>query len=97
MVVTGTTHIGYMVGKGVSGVKSNTSILDCVGRGDQISKKLSREFVDETLSGLSVTNDNKFSFLRVELKLDTSHPVLDTCETLSKLSKTEIKVPMVQC
>ena len=62
-----------------------------------ISKKLSREFVDEGLSGLSITNDNKFSFLGVEFKFHTSHPVLDTCETLSKLSKTGIKVPMVQC
>ena len=45
--------------------------------------------INSVFSGLSVTNDNKFSFL--------SHPVLDTCETLSKLSKTGIKVPMVQC
>ena len=94
MVVTGTTHIGYVAGKGVSGVKSNTLtwVLDCIGRGDKI---LSREFVDEGLSGLSITNDNKFSFLGVEFKFHTSHPVLDTCETLSKLSKTGIKVPMV--
>ena len=76
-----------MAGKGVSGVKSNTQVLDCIGRGGRISKKLSREFVDEELSGLSITNDNKFSFLRVEFKFHTSHPVLDTCETLSKLSK----------
>ena len=48
MVVTGASHIGYVVGKGVSGVKSNTCVLDSVGRGDRISKKLSREFVDET-------------------------------------------------
>ena len=74
-----------------------TPVLDCIGRGDRISKKLSREFVDEGLSGLSITNDNKFSFLGVEFKFHTSHPALDTCETLSKLSKTGIKVPMVQC
>ena len=48
-------------------------------------------------SGLSITNDNKFSFLGVEFKFNTSHPVLNTCDTLSKLSKTGIKVPMVQC
>ena len=97
MVVTGMTHIGYVAGKGVSGVKSNTEVLDFIGRGDRISKKLSREFVDEGLSSLSITNDNKFSFLRAEFTFHTSHPVLDTCETLSKLSKTGIKVPMVQC
>ena len=97
MVVRGATHIGYVASKGVSGVKSNTKVLDCIGRGDRISKKLSIEFVDEGLSGLSITNDNKFSFLRVEFEFYTSHPVLDTCETLSKLSKTGIKVPMVQC
>ena len=59
--------------------------------------ELSREFVDEGLSGLSITNDNKFSFLGVEFKFHTSQPVLDICETLSKLNKTGIKVPMVQC
>ena len=47
VVVTGATHIGYVASKGVSGVKSNTQVLDCIGRGDRISKKLSREFVDE--------------------------------------------------
>ena len=45
-----------------------SKVLDCIGRGDRISKKLSREFVDEGLSGLSITNDNKFSFLGVEFK-----------------------------
>ena len=45
---------------------------------------------------MNITNDNKFSFLGVEFKFHTTHPVLDTCETLSKLSKTGIKVPMVQ-
>ena len=49
--------------------------------GDRISKKLSRDFVDERLSGLSITNDNKFSFLGVEFKFHTSHPFLDTYET----------------
>ena len=68
-----------------------------VGRRDRISKKLSREFVDETLSGLFVSNDNEFSFLGVEFKFHSSHPVLDTCKTLSKLRKNGVKVPMVQC
>ena len=36
-------------------------------------------------------------FSGVEFKFHTSHPVLDTCEALSKLSKIGIKVPMVQC
>ena len=61
----------------------------------RISKELDREFLDEGLSGLSITSDNKFSVLGVQFH--TSHPILDTSKTLSKLSKTGIKVPMVQC
>ena len=55
--------------------KVTPKFLTKFGRRDRISKKLSREFVDEGLSGLSITNDNKFGFLRVEFKFHTSHPV----------------------
>ena len=82
-----------MVGKGVSRVKNYTQVFDCIGRGNRISEKLSREFLDEGLSGLSITNYNKFSFLGVQFKFYSSHPVLDTCETLCKLSETGIKIP----
>ena len=53
MVVAGSTHISYVVGKGVSRVKNYTQVLDCISRGNRISEKLSREFINEGLSGLS--------------------------------------------
>ena len=53
MIVTETAHHGYVAAKGVSGIKSNTYVLDLNGRGDRISKKLGRKFIDEGLSGLS--------------------------------------------
>ena len=67
MVVAGSTHISYVVGKGVSRVKNYTQVLDCISRG--ISEKLSREFIYEGLSGLSITYYNKFSFLGIEFQL----------------------------
>ena len=97
MVVAGSTHISYVVGKGVSRVKNYTQVLDCISRGNRISEKLSREFIYEGLSGLSITYYNKFSFLGIEFQFHASHPVLDTCETLCKLSETGIKIPIVQC
>ena len=60
MVVAGSTHISYVVGKGVSRVKNYTQVLDCISRGNRISEKLSREFIYEGLSGLSITYYNKF-------------------------------------
>ena len=69
MVVAGSTHISYVVGKGVSRVKNYTQVLDCIGRGNRISEKLSREFI----SGLSITYYNKFSFLGIEFQFHASH------------------------
>ena len=97
MIVTDTTNLCYVAGKGVSAVKSNTWVPNCISRGDRISKKLGGKFFYEGLSGLSITNDNEFSFLWVEFQFHTIHPLLNTGETLSKLSKTRIKVPMVKC
>ena len=45
MIVAGTTNFGYMTGKGVFRIKSNTIILNFIGRGDRISKKLGRKFL----------------------------------------------------
>ena len=55
-----------MTGKGVSRVESNNYVLDFIGRGDRISKKLGGEFLHEGLSGLPITSDNEFCFLWVE-------------------------------
>ena len=68
MAVAGSTHISYVVGKGVSRVKNYTQVLDCISRGNRISEKLSREFINEGLSGLSITYYNKFSFLGIEFQ-----------------------------
>ena len=97
MIVTGATNLGYVIGKVVSRVESNTQILDSIGRGDRISKKLLGKFLDEGLSGLSITSDNEFCFLWVVFQFHTVHPLLNTGKTLSELSKTGIKIPMVKC
>ena len=91
------TNLGYVTGKGVSRVKGNTYVLDCIGRGGSISKKLGGNLLHEGLSGLSVTNDSEFCYLWVEFQFHTIHPPLNTGKTLSELSKTGIKVAMVKC
>ena len=90
MLVAGTTNLGYVTGKGVSR-------LDYIVRGDRISKMLGGKFLDEGLSGLSITNDNEFCFHWVEFQFHTIHPLLNTGKTLSVLNKTGIKVPIVKC
>ena len=81
------TNLGYVTGKGVSRVKSNTQVLDYIGRGDRISKKLGGKFLDEGLSGLSITNDNEFCFIWVEFEFHTILSLLNTGKTLSELRK----------
>ena len=39
IIVAGTTNLGYITGKGVSIIKSNTLILNFIGREDRIFKK----------------------------------------------------------
>ena len=55
MIVTGLTYLRYVTGKGVFRVK----IYSYIGRGDRISKKLCGKFLNEGLSGMSITNDNQ--------------------------------------
>ena len=57
-----------MTGKDVARVKSNAKVLDYIGRGDRISKKLGGKFLQEGLSGLSITNDNEFCLLWIEFQ-----------------------------
>ena len=52
MIVTGMTNLDYLTGKGVARVESNTKVLDYIGRGYRISKKLGGKFLYEGLSGL---------------------------------------------
>ena len=49
VIVTGTTNLGYVTGKGVVRVKSNTEALDYIGSGDRISKRLDGKFLHEGL------------------------------------------------
>ena len=72
IVVAGTINLGYMTGNGVSRIKSNTSILNFIGRGDRISKKLGGKFLHKGLPGLSVTNDGELSFLWSNFSLTPS-------------------------
>ena len=52
--------------------------------------ELGWKFLDEGLFGLSITNDNEFCFLWIEFQFHTIHPLLNTGETFSELSKTGI-------
>ena len=61
----------------------------------EISKKLSMEFLDERLSGLSITNDNKFSFLEVKFKFYTRHPVWAHVRHSVSLAKLESYGPVL--
>ena len=83
MIVVGTTNLGYMTGKGVSRIKSNTLILNFIGKGNRISKKLGVKFLQKGLPGLSLTNDGEFCFLWVKFESDTIHPFLNASKTLS--------------
>ena len=74
MVVNGMRNLCYVAGEGDSTIKGDTYVLDFIGRGDRISEKLGWKYLDEGLSGLSITNDNKFCFLRVEFQFHTIHP-----------------------
>ena len=46
---------------------------------------------------MSITNDDEFCFLLVELRFHPVHQLMNTSKTLSELSNTGIKVPMVKC
>ena len=58
MIVT--TNLGFVTDKGVSKVQSNKEFLDCMGRGDKISKKLGGKFLHE---GLPMIMNSVFSEL----------------------------------
>ena len=97
MIVAGTTNLGYMTGKGVSRIKSDTYILNFIGRRDRISKKLHGKSLHKGLSGLSVANDSDLCFLWITFQSDTIHSFLNASKTLSELSNTGIKIAGVEC
>ena len=87
MVVVGKTNLGYMTGKCVSSIKSNTYFIS---RENRISKKLDGKFLHKGLSGMSITNDSEFCFHLIKFQSDTIHPFLNANKTLSELSNTRI-------
>ena len=60
-------------------------ILIISGGETEFPKKLGGKFLDEGLSGLSITNE--FCFLWVEFEFHTIHSLLNTGKTLSELRK----------
>ena len=91
------TNLGYVASKSVSGVKSYTQALNFIGRADRISKKLGGNFLHEGLCDMFITNDDEFRLLWVKFQFHTIYPLLKMSKTLSELSKTGIKVPLVKC
>ena len=74
-------NLGYMTGKGVSRNKSNTEILNFIGTGDGISKKLGGKFLHKGLPGLSIANAGEFCFPWIKFQSDTIHPFLNASKT----------------